>query len=467
MPVSIITRSHSFTPHSLPSPLASSADNYSRSLQRTHSIAHSGSPHIGISLRPPIITRGAIKRQQQLAPDPITLHVQEVRARMSALLPQLRAGFEAIKTAAAHPTDPQAIAARDSALAFFSTLPKVGPSTSVEDLVKMGMIGKIPKGWERMSQTGRYVLGRQIIVRTQVNPVFQPAKQFLTYKADGPTALTYRATLAGENGDNFLVKLDGQREPIEMPKAEVARYNQPQVFNQDAFTLSGVKINYDEPCLKAKIHAGFAQLFELINELDFDSAFETLPNGSVEIHTSGPLLDQQRKAVRIIHDLINMTYGGSSYNDAGRMAVQSSGVCYQQSAVMAAMLAPYAQLLGLDVQLIDGKIFRTGWKPGAPGAYGDHGWVMITFRPGMSMRVTDRTWQQPSIEIDRAYSRVGDRYPLKLVGVNYRDESQLPLTPEQITLRKNLVVTKHQRIFGQPGIDGRDNHQSTGKPIVD
>lgn len=354
---------------------------------------------------------------------------------------------------------------KTEAMALFKALPKLNDKTTVEDMVAFGFWTKAPQGIEALQTSARYLPGRQIMVETTVDADASNEQTFLSYKEGGRKARTYRATLVGESGNNFLVKVDGRDEPLEFPKEHVYRLNQPHVFQGDSFSI-GPKVDANSPFLKAKWAEAAIRMDALVGQIDFTRNKAAPSNFWHASNASTGTCELQRKCVRVVHDVIDMKYpsgsvyqepGRTSGGDAGRQAVRGIGVCYEQAAVMAAMLYPFRSLLGVDVQFISGSGYRHLTGPGKDPFNGPgHGWLQLTYRPSMEMRICDRTWMQPDHPADRAYSRWGDRYP----GGHYWGLSQQNTTDTDVRMSGNLSVATFERQFGEQGRDGRDNHMS-------
>lgn len=358
-------------------------------------------------------------------------------------------------------------ALKDAALKLFSDLPKIDNNVTADQMVAYGLWTQAPKGIEQMQKSARYLPGRQVLVETTVHSDVFDTKNFLSYKEDGVKARTYRATLAGEDGDNFLVKVDGKDDPISVPKQRVYDLNQPQTFEGDTLSLS-TTTDYASPFVKAKIAEAAIKMDPMVSKLDFTQG--DVKSGRVRSlfsRGSKNTSELQRQCVTVVHDVIDMKYpkgnvyqepGRSSGRDTGRQAVRGIGVCFDQASVMLGLLNPFREMLGVDAQFISGGIYRNIKTPGQNpfGGGGAHGWLQLTYRPSMELRICDRTWTQPDHPADRAYSRFGDRYPSSL----YRGGKVAPLEDTDVDMSGKISVATFERQFGEQGKDGRENHMS-------
>jgi hypothetical protein len=407
------------------------------------------------------IPKKAVTSKGRTAPARLTEEEWAVYNRLSALRDlkkEVDTHIHTLQTFRQTPTPSADLKAQcQVALDFFNALPAITPQTSPEHLVRIGAISRIPLGLDKVYATPRYVVGRPLLVHAPINTQFTPRTDFLKYKEDGPTAITYRATLRGEEGEFFWVDIDGASKPVKILKSDVAILNQPQTLADTKTSVQGIAIDYNDPWMKACVYQGYTHLAPLIHDLDFNSAFSTHKDGSVDILSRGKVLELQERALKTLHNMVHMTYGYGS-GSAGELALHGKGVCFQQSTVLLALLAPFTQVLGLELQFIDGKNFRHGWKPGQPAFGGDHGWLAVTFRPSMQKRVSDRTWQDPSMSLDRAYSYHGDRYPLRLQLLGSGTQQE-PLRDSDIACTEKLKIARVKRLYGDKGVHGRDHHQ--------
>jgi hypothetical protein len=399
-------------------------------------------------VRPPIVARlkgDELKEYQRLT------HLREFKKEVDTHVKVLETFRSTPSPSAEH------IAEKDRALDFFKSLPSVSPQTTPQELVDMGLVSRIPLGLEKAYSTPRYLIGRQVLVRAPIDTDFTPRTSFLRYKEGGPVSITYRATIEGAEGDHFLVHVDGCDTLLKIPQKDVADLNQPQTLHDTITHVQGITIDYNDPWLKARIYQGYTHLADLIHHLDFNDAFSVHKDGSVDVLSKGKVFETQKKAVELLHNMVHMAYGYGS-GSAGELAIAGKGVCYQQSTVLLALLAPFARVLGIELQAIDGKNFRHGWKPGSPAYGGDHGWLVVSFRPGMQKRVSDRTWQDPAMPLDRAYSYYGDRYPLQLQTLGSSTQQE-PFTPADVLISERFKTARMHRLYGDKGVHGRDHHQ--------
>jgi hypothetical protein len=367
---------------------------------------------------------------------------------------------------------------KTEAMELFNALPPMGPTSNPQSFVDAGLWVSAPKGIEEMHKTARYLPGRQVLVKTSVNSEVFDGNDFLKYQDGGREGITYRATISGEDGDNFLIKVDGRDEPISVPKQEVFNLNQPHDVGsakngEHTYRFGyGTRANYDDPFTKAKVAEAALDIADIVAQIDYTKMATDADGGLMgRIGGSGrqEIVKLQREAVGGIHDVINMKYPkGSSWkepgrvrgSDLGRQAMKGAGVCFDQQGVMLGMLAPFQEALGVDIQAISGGVYRNIRDRGEnPFRGGAHGWLQLTYRPSMELRIVDRTWQQSDHPADRAYSRWGDRYPAGFVS----GLKQEKVGDTDVNCSGNISVETFDRQFGAQGADGRDNHMSNNQ----
>jgi hypothetical protein len=366
---------------------------------------------------------------------------------------------------------------KTEALALFEALPTISTAATAQDFVDAGLWTTAPRGIEKMQNSARYLPGRQLICPAKVNTDTGDTANFLAWDDNGQDALTYRATLVGDSGDNFLIKIDGKDDPISVPKADIYARNQPHVMEGESITVNGKTANYADPLLKAKIAEAAIKMDELVGQLDFTKLETETTGGAIGAlfsrgSTPKKRSEIQRKCVGIIHDVIDMKYrkpattsepGRDGGRDVGRLAVKGVGVCNEQAGVMAGLLAPFADQLGFDVAVMSGGVYRkvrssdSAEKQFNTFKRPAHSWLQVTYRPTMEMRIIDRTWQQKDKTADKAYSKWGDRYPSSY---GYGLQLAKP-TATDTNFSGDVTTTTADRQFGDQGVDGRDNHMSS------
>jgi len=360
-------------------------------------------------------------------------------------------------------------ALKQKALDLFNALPSITPATGAKEMVRLGLLTAAPKNIDFMTKSPRYLPGRQILVETTVHSEVFDTNEFLSYEEDGVKAVTYRAKLVGEKGDNFLVEVDGRAEPLEVSKKSVYALNQPDNIEGKSPKIGWTTVQYDDPFTKAKVCEAALKMSDLVARIDFKKSAANQESGGIlsffrSFMGNDKLIDIQQDCVRIVHDIIDMKYptsssrglpGRVSSGSPGRRAVHGLGVCNQQSEVMAALLAPFQDLIGVDIQMMSGGVYRNIKNRGQnPFRSGGHTWLQLSYRPSMELRICDRTWRQPNHEADRAYSRYGDRYPRR-AGSNRK-----PIVGTDINFSGKYGVDAGEREFGEAGRDGREGHMS-------
>ena len=389
-------------------------------------------------------------------------------------------------------------ALKAEAEALFAKLPVVKPGMTGAEFVKAGLWTVAPRGIEEMQKSARYLPGRQVLVETNLfakipapnAPNYETERRKIgSYDPAGPTAVTHRATLVGQdpaNAEHFLVKVDGHALPISVKKSSVIDQNQPMPLSKQhiqsetrrdlPFGHWGTwKVDFASPLAKAKLCEIALKMDEHVQKLDFSKTSTDAPGGQLAVFGRGEaakkMVELQKSCVEIVFRSIDMKYPhGAPFTDPGRapdsvanvarQAIRGTGMCVQQSTVFGGLLTPFMDVLGVDGQYRSGNCFRNirGATENvyAPDYSSGHGWWQITFRPSMEMTVTDRTWDQVNLTLDRAYGfPYGDRY----ANTNIVGFSPAATKATDVNVSGDVTVETMERQFSRAG-DGRENHIS-------
>lgn len=390
-------------------------------------------------------------------------------------------------------------ALKAEAEALFNALPTVRPGMTGEDFVKAGLWTMAPRGTEEMQKSARYLPGRQVLVETTVHASLPAGwtpynggaanEKIGTFDAAGKRAITHRATLVGEdpaNSKNFLVKVDGNATPVSVTKENVYAQNQPHALERSAIKsetkrdipwagYSRWNVDFASPLAKAKLCEIALKMDEHVSKLDFTKTKTEAASGAIGAmfgrgDSAKKMVELQKSCVETVFRSIDMKYPtGKPFNDAGRVtdnerdvakqAIRGTGMCVQQSAVFGALLSAFSDVLGVDGQYRSGYCFRNITKA-VDNVYAasptGHGWWQLTFRPSMEMTVTDRTWNQVNLPLDRAYGfPFGDRYATS--NIQGYVPKQVGSTDVDVSGKVNVATFERQ--FAKAG-DGREGHIS-------
>lgn len=388
------------------------------------------------------------------------------------------------------------------AMELFNRLPVIDRATTANDFVRMGYWTAAPRGFEEMQRSARYIAGRQVLVETTVNVSGvrealsgysnRSNNDVLSYDPDGVRAITYRATLVGEdpeNASNFLVAVDlpggDSKKTISVSKKGIFDLNQPHElddrfidgpskqkmpYNWETWTM-----DYNSPWAKAKLAEIAIKMDEHVQKLDFTQAAAEGSGNIISVISRSRTEDMvrvQESCAKAVFDSIDMYYpkGGTTApgrcndreEDIGRQAVCGTGMCVQQTTVFGGLLMPFAKSLGMDMQFKVGNVYRfikaDSTNPFRDDAHGGHGWWQVTYRPSMTVVICDRTWNQVNHPLDKAYGFPnGDRYP--------RNDAQgySPIKTKPTDVNTEISVETFERQFAREG-DGREGHIANTQP---
>jgi hypothetical protein len=391
-------------------------------------------------------------------------------------------------------------ALKAEAEALFAKLPVVRPGLAAEELVKMGLWTSVPKGIAEMQKSARYLPGRQVLVETTCFAKVpersdvtyeQQRRKIGSYDPEGVKAVTYRGVLKGEDPkdtNRFIVAVDGpDGSPIDVSvtKQSIFTHNQPhqlesRYIHSDTkrdlpYNWESWQMDYAEPLARAKLCEIALKMDDFVQKLDF--AHEKVESHGTTVFgrgdVAGKMVDLQKKCVEVVFRSINMKYpredgqdftdpgrAGRAIRDVARQAIKGTGMCVQQSTVFGGLMTPFMDMLGVDGQYRSGNCFRNirGATNNvyAPDNASGHGWWQVTFRPSMEMTVTDRTWDQVNLTLDRAYGfPYGDRY----ANMNITGFTPKATSATDVNVTGDVTVATMERQFSQAG-DGRENHIS-------
>ncbi len=281
----------------------------------------------------------------------------------------------------------------NEARALFAGLPVITPMSGPESLVDVGLMDAVPKGWHTAFETPKYRPGRQLFVRTTVaserRNERQPAGLF---DAQGKIAFTHCATLKGQQGERFVVHVDGAEGYLGFRKSEIFAWNEPCGAPATGGTLSGIDIDYRAPRMRAFIAAALINIHDETTALDFSPEVLSAPERSKANATV------QMRIVRRLVRLVDMHYPGKREGYAGPKAASllggGTGVCFVQRAVAGAFLQVFARSFAFEVQIAIGRTQRLGIA---------HGFNIITLLPTLDRFVSDSAWNEPLTELDVAF----------------------------------------------------------------
>ena len=278
-------------------------------------------------------------------------------------------------------------------------------------------------GLPNFTEFPRYPVGRQILVCTTVEPTVTAGGpvgfDFLTYNEKSPDIfVTHRAAICGYSCGQFEVALDMPRnsahpvQRVTVSAAEIFRLNQPTKFAcyGDVFTFEDkIRCKYSDFVTKAKVLEAALSIRHLVADLNFQKCIP----GSKDFDEScahrclETQLNCVKQIVRVM-DCVHFVAEGkldpnrSTKQDVGRLALHGRGHCHTVASVVAALLLPFSELIGVEVRFRAG-FFQEGnrdideignpvssWN-GIPRSTDDHTWLELTFIPSLSSYVVIST----------------------------------------------------------------------------
>lgn len=285
-------------------------------------------------------------------------------------------------------------------------LPEVSVDSIREDpsiFVTLGIWNSLPKGLVLMWGSPRYFEDRQILVNIPTDPDIQ-SRGFLYYKPGSQyTHASHRCKIVGYDSERkeFILKVEtspGATVEIRKSLQEIMLLNHDQEYGYDEsgklFLEDGIRGNYANPLVKAKVYEIALALKDVVEELDFEADFQTINA-------------LQKKAVHIIRSCLNIISFANGVerdrtgrtDDLGQLAVNGQGQCHGLSSTMSGYLLIFSSILGIDLQFRGGTSY--GDKSGSvTNSFEKHQWLQLTFRPSMESFVCD-LWYQDSLQDDK------------------------------------------------------------------
>jgi hypothetical protein len=299
------------------------------------------------------------------------------------------------------------------ARAIFAALPSVTPATTTDELVGHGLIARAPRELHNVWQKPKYRVGREIFVRTKASHS-SSRRGVGGFDAEGEVGFTHRGVLRAQREDDFLVDVEGAPGLLSFSRAEVFAWNEPCSVGASGGTVSGVQIDYNSPLLKAHICAGYLDMAEELETLDFGA-------------DDDDLCAKQEKLIHRLASRVRMTYAGHGEGYGGQkvgsLVDGGQGVCFVQRAVAGAFLQSFARVLAFELQMAVGRTLRQDVP---------HGFVIITLRPSLKRYVCDPAWSEPLTDLRVAFFDAAWGHDRRLVG--FEGQQDLTVRPFEVDL---------------------------------
>ena len=254
-------------------------------------------------------------------------------------------------------------------------------------LVDLGIWPEV-KGWQELQRMPRYFVGRDILVRANVNPAVDAAN-YMMYDPSSDKFATHNARLVGRDGGDFVVELQGSEKPIKVPVVETLEMNQPHVF---ALDVKGDIVFEDALVFATKGNAEKAKLIEM--------AFKLAPLVERLDFTAPDCFEVQCEAIKAIRSCLDfiannvgeekiMHADRATTGHVGRLSLRGQGSCHGCSSVMGSYLYHFAPLLGLDVKYRSGYSHHGRAGDRAHPTMDRHQTLEVTCRPSMKSVIVD------------------------------------------------------------------------------
>ena len=301
------------------------------------------------------------------------------------------------------------------ARALFAGLPVITPGSSVDTLMELGLLNRLPAGLDEVHRMPRYTKDRAVFVKTTVDHQYSTAtKAAGRFRKDGEHTFTHQAVLKAEKDELFEVEVAGASEPLLFAKRDIFAWNEARGSGRGGGCLSGVRIDYAAPRMRAFVCAGYLSIASKLAEIDFGEPTRVT-------------VQKQSGLIYRLASMVDMHYlgrdSGYSGDKASSLIGGGSGVCFAQRAVAAAFLQAFDRILAFQVQAAVGRTLSLDVP---------HGFVVITLLPSLQRFVCDPAWREPLTALDIAFFGPGWGHDRRLDG--FEGEQFLEVSSESIDL---------------------------------
>lgn len=318
----------------------------------------------------------------------------------SAKTPEISAALKVLAPLVSTPKLNTLLSSKDkSLLDTLRALPPITPKTLRDNpafLVDIGVWESLPNGLAKMWSSPRYFPGRKVLVSIPTDPRMG-SQEFLYYVPGADTRhASHRATIESFDPSSKTFKIKVQSSPtstttIEAPLEALLNLNHPQDFKSDSsgtyYFEDGIKSNYSNLNIRAKLYEMAMLLSPIIKQLDFDGASDGRRNDNI--------VRLQKLAIRTIRKCLNINSFAKGADrerigrtdDIGLLAINGQGQCHGLSSTLSAYLLVFSDILGLDILYRGGTSY---WDGGIlSNSVERHQWVQVNRRPSMESVVCD------------------------------------------------------------------------------
>eukprot|EP00760_Papus_ankaliazontas_P014284 PhM_4_TR16025/c0_g1_i1/m.50346/K11498/CENPE; centromeric protein E len=343
---------------------------------------------------------------------------------------------------------------RPLAASVFGSLP-ILLGARPEDFVAVGLWPSLPRGHDILDRLVKYPPGRRVWLRAPVNGSMLSPETFLTYDASESAApMLCHGVVKDASKPNSAVVVDVPHShdrgvtSVSVPWSALLAWNEPTNFRVSktfAHFEDTITLRAHDFLTRAKLVECAIAIAPIVCRMDFASALASREGAEA-------LVDLQLQAIARVRDCMNMIHHVQKGKDPTRMCVPDVGKlatygqwhCHGMASVEAALLLPFAKVLGLEIRFIDGFYAMTSGRDqpgswdGRPRGTCDHTWLEVTLLPSFTRLVADASMDEQEgyyVPLEHACSLSGHRFPVR----NLTSAGPVP-TVEAVMRGRDVVV---------------------------
>jgi predicted esterase len=288
---------------------------------------------------------------------------------------------------------------------LFTGLPTISPQLLEDNptfLVQIGIWKDIPKNIDIIWKSEKYFIGRKVLIFIPSSGVTN-TKNFLVYDPESTDKfLSPYGVIKQIHRLSYIIQtigVDGRNYELEFPKSDIHLYNSGQIFykdNLDRIELEdGIKANYNNPLVKAKLLEISINLAPIVEKMDFG-----LPDDVVKYQKEAVItLRQSLDLISFYKGVVRTRHGRTDC--IGKLGIFGQAQCHGLSSTMSGYLLPFINILGFELLYRGGFSFvnEIGYIT-VSNTIEKHQWLQINFIPSMKSYAID-VWYQEQFDDEK------------------------------------------------------------------
>lgn len=299
-------------------------------------------------------------------------------------------------------------------VSIFNNLPEISYDILQNNpsyLVQLNIWSALPSNITTLWSSKKYFKGRRVHVFIPCSGVLikngSMNQKFLLYDENSSERfLSPYATILAYNKEEkvFSVEVMGADKSLHIlsfPANEIFLYNNGQHFYKNEMLQvefeDGIRANYQNPLVKAKLLEIAFELEEIISKMDFlDEEVEELQKEAIL------KIRKKLNLISFAKDLNRERFGRTDC--VGKMGVYGQAQCHGLSSTISAYLYPFHEILGVDLLYRGGSSFLNDFKKmenvEVSNSIEQHQWIQINVCPSMKSYIVD-VWYQEAFDDDK------------------------------------------------------------------